>query len=125
MLAAIFIILLALWILGVATSCTFGGFIHILLILAVATALIRFIQSSPGGTDVKSLSLLGILLVVLGALALAYQGISYTHREKVFDVGPIHATKDTQEHIPLPPILGGLALLGGVVLLVVGARQKV
>ena len=72
----------------------------------------------------KSLSLLGILLVVLGALALAYQGITYTHREKVFDVGPIHASKDTQEKIPLPPILGGLALVGGVALLVVGARQK-
>jgi hypothetical protein len=74
---------------------------------------------------VKSLSLLGILLVVLGALALAYQGITYTHREKVFDVGPIHATKDAQEQIPLPPILGGLALLGGVALLVIGARQQV
>jgi uncharacterized membrane protein len=72
----------------------------------------------------KSLSLLGILLVVLGVLALAYQGITYTHREKVFDVGPIHASKDTQEQIPLPPILGGLALVGGVALLVVGARQK-
>ena len=72
----------------------------------------------------KSLSLLGFLLVVLGALALAYQGITYTHREKVFDVGPIHATKDTQEQIPFPPILGGLALVGGVALLVVGARQK-
>jgi uncharacterized membrane protein len=72
----------------------------------------------------KSLSLLGILLVVLGVLALAYQGITYTHREKVFDVGPIHATKDTQEQIPLPPILGGLALVGGVALLVVGARHK-
>jgi hypothetical protein len=72
----------------------------------------------------KSLSLLGILLVVLGVLALAYQGITYTHREKVFDVGPIHATKDTQDQIPLPPILGGLALVGGVALLVVGARQK-
>jgi uncharacterized membrane protein len=72
----------------------------------------------------KSLSLLGILLVVLGVLALAYQGITYTHREKVFDVGPIHATKDTQEQIPLPPILGGLALVGGVALLVVGARPK-
>jgi Family of unknown function (DUF5670) len=45
MLAAIFIILLALWILGVATSCTFGGFIHILLALAVVTGLIRFIQN--------------------------------------------------------------------------------
>jgi hypothetical protein len=73
----------------------------------------------------KSLSLLGIALVVLGALALAYQGINYTHREKVLDVGPIHATEDRREQIPLPPILGGLALLGGVALLVVGARQSV
>jgi hypothetical protein len=72
----------------------------------------------------KSLSLTGILLIVLGALALAYQGITYTHREKVLDVGPIHATRDTQERIPLPPILGGLALLGGIGLLVTGARQK-
>ena len=72
----------------------------------------------------KSMSLVGIVLVVLGALALAYQGITYTHREKVLDVGPIHATKDTQEQIPLPPIIGGLALLGGVVLLVAGAKQK-
>ncbi len=72
----------------------------------------------------KSPSLLGILLVVLGALALAYQGITYTHREKVFDLGPVHATKDTQENVPLPPILGGVALVGGVVLLIIGARQK-
>lgn len=71
----------------------------------------------------KSISIAGILLVVLGALALAYQGITYTRREKVVDVGPIHATKDTQEHIPLPPILGGVALLGGVGLLVAGARR--
>ena len=72
----------------------------------------------------KSMSLAGIVLVVLGALALAYQGINYTHREKVLDVGPIHATEDKQEHIPLPPILGGLLLVGGVVLLVAGAKQK-
>jgi hypothetical protein len=72
----------------------------------------------------KSLSLVGILLVVVGALALAYQGITYTRRERVLDVGPIHATRDTQERIPLPPILGGLALIGGVALLVVGARQR-
>jgi hypothetical protein len=72
----------------------------------------------------KSMSLVGIALVVLGALALAYQGITYTHREKVFDMGSIHATRDTQEQIPLPPILGGIALLGGVGLLVAGARQK-
>jgi hypothetical protein len=72
----------------------------------------------------KSMSLVGIALVVLGALALAYQGITYTHQEKVFDMGSIHATRDTQEQIPLPPILGGIALLGGVGLLVAGARQK-
>ena len=71
----------------------------------------------------KPISLAGILLVVLGALALAYQGITYTHRERVLDLGPIHATKDTQEQIPLPPILGGLALAGGIVLLVAGARR--
>jgi uncharacterized membrane protein len=73
----------------------------------------------------KPISLVGILLVVLGALALAYQGITYTHREKVLDIGPIHATKDTEEQIPLPPVLGGIALVGGIVLLVTGARQKV
>jgi len=71
----------------------------------------------------KSASLAGILLVVLGALALAYQGFTYTHREKFIDVGPIHATKDTQEQIPIPPILGGLALVGGIVLLVTGAKR--
>jgi hypothetical protein len=57
----------------------------------------------------KATTMLGILLAVLGVLALAYQGFSYTHREKVIDVGPIHATRDDTEHIPLPPIVGGLA----------------
>jgi len=72
----------------------------------------------------KPISMVGILLVVLGALALAYQGITYTHREKIVDIGPIHATADRQEEIPLPPVLGGLALLAGVGLLIAGARQK-
>jgi len=72
----------------------------------------------------KSISLVGILLVVLGALALAYQGITYTHRERVLDVGPIHATRDTHEQIPLSPVLGGLVLVGGVTLLVIGARRR-
>jgi uncharacterized membrane protein len=72
----------------------------------------------------KSITLAGIVLVVLGALALAYQGINYTREEKVFDVGPIHATTETQDRIPLPPILGGLVLVGGIALLVAGARQK-
>jgi hypothetical protein len=72
----------------------------------------------------KSTSLAGIVLVVLGALALGYQGINYTHEEKVLDVGPIHATRDAQDRIPLPPLVGGLALAGGIALLVVGAKQK-
>ena len=72
----------------------------------------------------KAFTLIGIVLVVLGALALAYQGINYTRQEKVLDIGPIHATAETHKRIPLPPVIGGLALIGGVVLLVAGARQK-
>jgi hypothetical protein len=71
----------------------------------------------------KSSTVLGIILVVIGALALAYQGITYTRHERVLDVGPIHASKDTKETIPLPPILGALALIGGIVLIVVGGRR--
>jgi uncharacterized membrane protein YidH (DUF202 family) len=74
--------------------------------------------------QMKPITLIGIVLVVLGALALAYQGINYTRREKVLDLGPIHATTETQERIPLPPILGGIALLSGVVLLALSARRK-
>ena len=74
----------------------------------------------------KPISWAGIVLIVLGALALAlaYQGINYTRQKKVLDVGSVHLTTETHERIPLPPILGGLALVGGVVLLVVGARNK-
>lgn len=72
----------------------------------------------------KPISWAGILLVVLGALALAYQGINYTREKKVLDVGPAHITTETHERIPIPPILGGLALAGGVVLLVMGAKKK-
>ena len=72
----------------------------------------------------KSTAMLGVVLIVLGALALAYQGFSYTRHEKVLDIGPIHATADTQEHVPVLPIIGGLALAAGVVLLFIGAKQK-
>jgi uncharacterized membrane protein len=67
---------------------------------------------------------IGILLIVLGALVLAYQGINYTREKKVLDVGSVHLTTETHERIPLPPILGGLALAGGVVLLVMGSSNK-
>jgi hypothetical protein len=66
---------------------------------------------------------IAIALIVLGALALAYQGFTYTHREKVIDLGPIHATADKQERVSIPPIVGGLALAGGVILLLVSSRK--
>jgi hypothetical protein len=72
----------------------------------------------------KPITWIGIVLLILGALALAYQGINYTRREKVLDIGPIHATAEKHERIPLPPIVGGLALAGGIVLLIAGTRQK-
>jgi hypothetical protein len=72
----------------------------------------------------KSTTSIGIVLAVLGWLALAYQGITYTRDKNVADLGPVQVTAAIHEPIPLPPILGGLALAGGVVLLVVGAREK-
>jgi hypothetical protein len=72
----------------------------------------------------KPITWAGIALVVLGVLALAYQGINYTRRKDVIDLGSIHVTTETQERIPLPPVLGGVALAGGIVLLAMGARKK-
>jgi hypothetical protein len=72
----------------------------------------------------KPISWVGILLIVVGALVLAYQGINYTHEKNVIDMGSMHVTTETHERIPVPPILGGLALAGGVVLLVMGVRNK-
>ena len=68
--------------------------------------------------------LVGIALIVLGIVAFAYQGITYTSREKIIDIGPFQATADTQKTIPLSPLLGGLALVGGIVLVVVGAKKS-
>ncbi len=67
---------------------------------------------------------LGIILIVLGAIALAYQGISYTTEEEIVDIGPIEATQETEKTIPISPILGGAALVGGVILVVYGARRS-
>ena len=71
----------------------------------------------------KSATMIGIALIVLGVVALAYQGITYTTQEKVIDIGPIEATATTEKTIPLPPVLGVLALVGGIVLVVVGAKK--
>jgi hypothetical protein len=71
----------------------------------------------------KPLSLVGVALIVLGLIALVYQGITYTTRDTVIDIGPLHATAERQKTLPLSPVLGFVALAGGVVLLVSGARK--
>ena len=71
----------------------------------------------------KPVPLLAIVLIVLGVAALAYQGFTYTTRETVIDLGPIHATADREKTVPLPPILGIAAVAAGVALLVVGSRK--
>jgi hypothetical protein len=68
--------------------------------------------------------IVGIVLIVIGVISLAIGGISYTRREKVIDLGPIQATAERQKTIPLPPLLGGLALAGGIVLLIAGSKKR-
>ena len=72
----------------------------------------------------KPIILIGIALIIFGIIALVYQGITYTTHEKVLQIGPLEATKNTQKTIPLPPVLGGAALAGGIVLVFIGGRKK-
>jgi hypothetical protein len=72
----------------------------------------------------RTATVVGILLVVLGLAALGYQRFSYTTKEKVLDVGPIEATKETTRTVPLPPVVGAIALIGGVGLIAVSARGR-
>jgi hypothetical protein len=69
------------------------------------------------------MKVLGIVLIVLGVLALAYGGFSYTKEKKVFDVGPIQATTKTHETVPIPPIVGGAAIVAGIAVLAASARR--
>ncbi len=73
---------------------------------------------------INPIMLVGVALIVLGIVAFAYQGITYTTREKVIDLGPLQASVDTKKTIPLSPLFGGLALAGGIVLVVVGAKKS-
>jgi uncharacterized membrane protein HdeD (DUF308 family) len=70
----------------------------------------------------KTAPLLGVILIIVGALALAYQGITYTTHKKVLDIGPLQATEEQHKTIPLPPIVGAIAIVGGIVLLVAGRK---
>jgi len=72
----------------------------------------------------KTATIVGILLIVLGIVSLAFQGITYKTQKNVVNLGPIQATAETKERIPLPPVLGGIALVGGIGLIVVGSKRK-
>ncbi len=67
--------------------------------------------------------IIGIVLIVLGLLGLAWGGIKYTTTEKVLDIGPIHATREEKHNVPIPPIAGAAALIGGIVLLVASKKK--
>jgi hypothetical protein len=64
-----------------------------------------------------------MILIALGLVGLAWGGFTYTTREKVVDLGPIHASRDKTHTIPLPPIAGAASLIGGIVLLVAGRKD--
>jgi hypothetical protein len=88
--------------------------------LRTLVSLLRRCQLSlPKEVAVK---LLGMILIALGLVGLVWGGITYTTREKLVDIGPIHATREQTHNIPLPPIAGAAALIGGVVLLVAGRK---
>ena len=72
----------------------------------------------------KPITIVGIILIIFGVFALAAEGISYTKSEKVLDIGPVEATAEKQETIPIPPLAGGAALAAGVVMVIVGGRSK-
>ena len=71
----------------------------------------------------KPAALVGFILIVLGVLGLALGGFSFTRKEKVLDIGPVKATADKKEHVAVPPLLGVLAIVGGVVLVAASARR--
>jgi hypothetical protein len=72
----------------------------------------------------KLISMVGIVLIILGAIALIYQGFNYNRQKTVLDIGAIHATEDVHHHVSVPPILGGLGVVGGIILVAMGAKQK-
>lgn len=68
-------------------------------------------------------SVIAILLIVIGAAMLAYQGFTYTTQEKAIDLGPLRVTTEKQHYVSLPPVLGGLLLAGGIVMLIASKRK--
>lgn len=71
----------------------------------------------------KPQSILGILLIAVGIIAFAYQGFTYTTREKAIDIGPIQVTAEKSHTVSIPPVIGAVALIGGILLLVMGGKK--
>ncbi|MDQ6654980.1 MAG: DUF3185 domain-containing protein [Verrucomicrobiota bacterium] len=72
----------------------------------------------------KPTGIVGIVLIAIGILALAYGGFKYTTREKIIDAGPLQVSADKTNTVPLPPILGGICLVGGIVLVLAGNKKS-
>jgi hypothetical protein len=76
------------------------------------------------GTHLKAATIVGILLIVVGIAGFAFGGFHYTHRHHDADVGPVHISHQQHKTVPVPPILSGIALVGGIILVVAGARSS-
>ena len=72
----------------------------------------------------KPAGIVGIILIAIGVIAFAYGGFTYTTREKVIDAGPLQVSADREKTVPFPPILGGICLVGGIVLVLAGSRKN-
>jgi uncharacterized membrane protein len=72
---------------------------------------------------VKPAGIVGIILIAIGIIALAYGGFSYTKREKIIDAGPLQVSADREKTVPFPPILGGICLVGGIILVILGNKK--
>jgi hypothetical protein len=72
----------------------------------------------------KTYIVIGILLILAGVASFAYHGITYTTREKVVDIGPVHMTAERTKTLPLPPVVGAASLAGGIVVLILGSRKR-
>ncbi len=72
----------------------------------------------------KPATIIGIVLIVLGIIGFATGGISFTHKKKVADLGPVQISRETQDTLPLSPIFSTISLVAGLGLVVVGARSK-
>ena len=72
----------------------------------------------------KNLLFASILMIILGVVALTYQGITYTTKEKAIDIGPLQITAERTHTLPVLPILGGIAIVGGLILFLASRRTS-